>query len=244
VNQDTATILLDLNQRFYQTFAAAFSSTRGRAQPGVRRVAAGLREDESVLDLGCGNGTLAAELALLGKRCAYLGIDSSAPLLEVARRRSPGGLKTGYLEADLAGEWAAAVRAQTQRPFTVITSFAVLHHIPGMELRLRILRQAHALLAPSGRFIHSEWQFTRSRRLRERISAWEEVGLSQAQVDAGDALIDWRAGGRGLRYVHQFTPEELDQLAAQAGFRILETFASDGASRDLSLYQIWEKSAL
>jgi tRNA (uracil-5-)-methyltransferase TRM9 len=36
--------LLSLNQQFYQTFAGAFSATRQRIQPGMRRLLPGLAE--------------------------------------------------------------------------------------------------------------------------------------------------------------------------------------------------------
>ncbi len=59
-------------------------------------------------------------------------------------------------------------------------------------------------------------------------------------MDPGDYLLDWRRGGEGLRYVHHFSPEELAELAAETGFRVLETFWSDGEGGNLGLYQVWE----
>ena len=43
-----------------------------------------------------------------------------------------------------------------------------------------------------------------------------------------------------LRYVHHFSSDELDNLAALAGYKVLDTFFSDGASGRLGLYQTWE----
>src|SRR4030067_675259 len=43
--------------------------------------------------------------------------------------------------------------------------FAVLHHLPGSELRLRVCQEAHRVLVPGGRLALSNWQFTRSERL-------------------------------------------------------------------------------
>ena len=102
------------------------------------------------------------------------------------------------------------------------------------------MNKVHALLPKGGRFIHSEWQFLNSPRLRERVQPWEKIGLLEDQVEAGDYLIDWRSGGHGLRYVHVFEPEELESLAADAGYQIVETFASDGDGGNLGLYQIWK----
>jgi (p)ppGpp synthase/HD superfamily hydrolase len=95
------------------------------------------------------------------------------------------------------------------------------------------------LLKPEGRFIHSNWQFLNSEKLKSRIQPWEAAAISSAKVDAGDYLLDWRSGGTGLRYVHHFTEEELSQLAQTSGFRIVESFYSDGGNHKLGLYQIW-----
>jgi SAM-dependent methyltransferase len=127
--------------------------------------------------------------------------------------------------------------------FNLAFAFAVLHHIPGRERRVQLLCTVRELLAPDGRFIHSNWQFLRSERLRGRIHPWGEVGLSDAEVDPGDYLLDWRRGGFGLRYVHHFSEDELASLAAESGFRVLETFYADGETGDLGLYQIWGRRA-
>ncbi|HBY06444.1 MAG TPA: hypothetical protein DEH22_01125, partial [Chloroflexi bacterium] len=96
------------------------------------------------------------------------------------------------------------------------------------------------LLPPGGQFIHSNWQFLNSARLRQRVHPWPEIGLSEAEVEPGDYLLDWRRGGFGLRYVHHFSENELHTLADETGFRIIESFFSDGESGNLGLYQVWE----
>jgi 2-polyprenyl-3-methyl-5-hydroxy-6-metoxy-1,4-benzoquinol methylase len=123
-----------------------------------------------------------------------------------------------------------------------ITSFAVLHHIPSYEIRLGILRVVHQLLSDNGRFFFSNWQFLNSEKLRARIKPWDVVAISESDVDAGDFLLDWRSGGEGLRYVHQFNETELSVLANAAGFLIKDIFYSDGEGGDLGLYQVWEKN--
>jgi hypothetical protein len=107
-------------------------------------------------------------------------------------------------------------------------------------LRRQLLRQVHARLAAGGSFIHSEWQFLNSERLRARIQPWREVGLNPSDVDPDDYLLDWRQDGYGLRYVHHFSLKELEELAEETGFMIQETFCSDGEGGNLGLYQVWE----
>ncbi len=231
----TAQTLIELNRQFYQTFGKDFSATRRRIQPGVRRIIATLDGTEDILDLGCGNGELARELARAGFHGAYTGLDFSPPLLEDAAQ-APQTFPVHFLQADLASpHWAASLTGH----FACITCFATLHHIPSEPLRLQFLRQVRALLAPGGRFILSNWQFLNSPRLRARIQPWARIGLADADVDHGDHLLDWRAGGEGLRYAHHFSEAELSALSAQSGFDIAETFYSDGENGRLGLYQVW-----
>lgn len=228
--------IIELNRQFYQSFGEEFSATRGRIQPGVRKILERIGRDDSILDLGCGNGEFLRQLAAGGHRAPVLGVDFSLPLLNDAEQ-IPEGFPARFLAMDItANDWSAI-----EDTYSLITSFATLHHIPGEEIRLRILRNIYKRLAPGGQFIHSNWQFLNSERLRARIQHWDQVGLKQAEVDSGDYLLDWRRGGKGYRYVHHFSENELSRLAELSGFRVVESFYSDGSTGDLGLYQIWEK---
>lgn len=239
---DIAQRLIELNRRFYTEFGKPFSATRGRIQSGVRRVVAALEGDETILDLGCGNGELARTLAGSGHRGAYLGLDFSLPLLADAES-TPERFPAEFREVDLTRLSAFSAQLSAPRPWALITAFATLHHIPSRELRLDILGTVRELLAPGGSFIHSNWQFLNSPRLRSRVRAWSEAGLTEADVDEGDYLLDWRSGGTGLRYVHHFSQAELADLAASSGFEVCETFYSDGKEGNLAIYQRWAASA-
>jgi 2-polyprenyl-3-methyl-5-hydroxy-6-metoxy-1,4-benzoquinol methylase len=241
MKSQTVMRLLALNKQFYQTFGHEFSSTRLHLQPGVQRVLDGLAGGEWILDLGCGNGEMARELMRRGHRGCYTGVDFSPPLLEVARHGWEDAPAT-FIRADLAStDWDKKIVVTPLQPFDMVTAFATLHHIPGQEMRVHILSRVNALLSPEGRFIHSEWQFMESEKLKDRIQPWKEAGLSPEDVEAGDYLLDWRSGGRGLRYVHHFYEAELEDLAAASRFRVRQTFRSDGSNGLLGLYQVWEK---
>lgn len=231
--------LIELNRHFYTDFGEPFSATRGRIQPGVRCIIEMLSGDETILDLGCGNGELARTLARGGHRGAYLGLDFSLPLLADAES-VPEGFSAEFREVDLV-QLSATDNSLAGMGWSLITAFAVLHHIPSQNLRLEILKTIHELLAPNGRFIHSNWHFLNSPRLRQRVRKWSEAGLTEADVDEGDYLLDWRSGGTGLRYVHHFSEAELASLAKSSGFQIVETFYSDGKEGNLAIYQTWEK---
>ena len=240
MKSQTCARLIALNKQFYQTFGYEFSSTRLHLQPGVLQILDRLTGDESILDLGCGNGELARELMRRGFSGRYVGLDFSLPLLEVARHGWEDSPAT-FVRADLSAvDWEKRIVASVAQPYDWVTAFAVLHHIPGQEARLDILNKVHDLLRVGGVFIHSEWQFLSSDKLKSRIQPWEEVGISPEAVDPGDYLLDWRSGGRGLRYVHHFDEAELETLASGSRFRVRETFCSDGATKLLGIYQVWE----
>ena len=237
MNEAIARELLELNRKFYADFGAEFSATRQRIQPGVRKIIETLQKTEKILDLGCGNGELARVLAESGFAGTYTGLDFSLPLLQDARQQ-PANFPTRFLTADLGlPDWEKPLDSNR---FSLVTAFAVLHHIPGLELRKRIIDKVHHILEPGGKFIHSNWQFLNSQKLRQRIQPWEKAGLSIEDVDPDDYLLDWRAGGTGLRYAHHFSPLGLSQLAAETGFIIRDSFLSDGEGGRLGLYQVWE----
>jgi tRNA (uracil-5-)-methyltransferase TRM9 len=235
VKESNRARLLALNARFYREFAASFSATRQRLQPGVEHLLPTLQPAGRLLDLGCGNGELARRLVQGGFSGMYMGIDFSLELL--AFTPLPRGGEMSFHLADLSSPtWDTLLPAA---PFDAILAFAVLHHLPGEDTRLRLLQQIRTHLALNGQFIFSVWQFQNSPRLAGHRLPWETVGLSASDVDEGDTLLDWRQGGRGIRYMHQFSEAELARLAQSSGFTLQNSFYSDGRSGDLALYQVW-----
>ena len=233
---ETAQELLQLNAQFYQIFAEDFSATRQRLQPGVMSVVEALPPSANVLDLGCGNGELAAVLESRGHQGSYLGLDISQELLQIAGSRDIPFAE--FKQADITTpDWSKDLPAEG---FEYIFCFAAMHHIPGADLRDVLVSQIRKLAAPQGRFIHSHWQLTNSVKLRSRVQPWDKIGLQESDVDPGDYLMDWRRGGTGYRYVHQFDNPELRTLAANHHFKIIGLFTSDGESGNLGLYHIWE----
>lgn len=233
--------LLQINRQFYDRFAPSFSLTRGQVQPGVLRLSERFVKEASILDVGCGNGTLARTLISQGFSGSYLGVDMSEGLLidaEQLTEESPN-IDIRFRSVDLADPtWTESIPLK-QNDWLV--SFAVLHHIPGKDLRLRTVEHFRKLIAPGAKVAVSVWQWQNSPRMRKRVLPWSAVGIEPEDVDEGDVLLDWRAGDTpGIRYVHTFSEERLMELANSGGFEVEECFYSDGKSGDLALYQIWK----
>ena len=252
MRQEVVQNLLNINKEFYQSFGQAFAQTRRRVQPGVRRALLEWITDGDWLDIGCGSGVLAQAWKNAGLQGSYTGVDFSIPLLEEALGQlthvsGDDKLAVNFKQADLAVEnW---VDGLPERRFDGAVSFAVLHHIPSSAYRQRLLVEIAGLLKPGGVFILSVWQFHHSPKLLARVQPWSLVSLADSDLEEGDTLLDWRyhpggeGGVPGLRYVHQFSRGELQELAREAGFVVINEYESDGSGGRLGLYQVWRRAA-
>ena len=242
--------LLEINDRFYRDFGKSFAETRRRIQPGVEKILNEYIRDGNWLDLGCGSGALGSRWIENGITGLYEGLDFSPVLIGEAQEMVKAltlrsDQKILYTSADLGQQtW---VEKCSRNKYDGILMFAALHHLPGAEQRNALLRQISDLLDAGSFFIHSEWQFQRSKKLKTRIQPWSLVGIDLEDLEPGDTLLDWRhpspgqGDSNGLRYVHLFTHDELSDLAQRNGFKIVSEFDSDGKEGNLSLYQVWKK---
>ncbi len=233
--------LLALNREFYERFAASFSGTRFGSQPGWDRIIPYFPPRCAVLDLGCGNGRLARFLDERLEQARYVGVDASEGLLAIARAQTAGlqRVRAEFFPMDLSQEgWHRRLGR-----FDVVTALAVLHHIPGYHARVQFVREAARCMHPEGALILSTWRFTHNPRMRRKILPWSVMGLSEADVEPGDYLLDWKKDGGGMRYAHELDAGEVAELARDAGLRVVEQFAADGREGDLSLYSVLQQNA-
>lgn len=235
MRDDVADYLVNLNRRFYDSFADEFSDSRGATERGIERVLDQIEPGHHVLDLGCGQARLAL---LVPATCTYVGVDSSRGMLRVAADRiatAPSSPATELIHGDLSlSDWVADVKDR----FDWVFIRAALQHIPSYSRRLEVVRYADRVRTLNGRIVLANWQILKSERLRRRILPWSEVGLSDEDLDRGDYLVGWARGGSGMRYVHLIDEAEVDRMAAELGLEVTETYYADGHSNDLTLYAI------
>jgi len=232
--------LLALNCGFYAAFARPFAASRPVADPALTAILPHIPQRARVLDAGCGNGRLALLLDRERPGATYLGVDVVPELIEAARAQAGQltNVTTKFHVADIARPgWENALPSA---PFDCVVCLAVLHHIPGLDLRTRLLRDLAGLLEPGGRFILSTWQFLENERMRRKIVGWAEADISPESLEKGDYLLDWKREGRGLRYCHLVDRAEIERLAAKSGLRVRETFRAGGREGNLSLFAILE----
>ncbi len=245
MDAQTAEKLLTLNREFYAAFAQQFASSRPFADPAITSILPYIPKRArgiSLLDIGCGNGRLALLLEQERPGATYVGLDSAPELIEIARAQT-APLRTitaRFHVVDVARPgWSQALGSRSFS-FDSIACLAVLHHIPSLARRADILREARDLLMPDGRIILSTWQFLSHARLRRKIVNWDEVNIAPEKLEAGDYLLDWKRGGRGVRYCHLVDEAEIADLAAESGLRVRETFRAGGREGDLSLFAVLE----
>ncbi|GIK55133.1 MAG: hypothetical protein BroJett015_07960 [Chloroflexota bacterium] len=235
MRQDVVTKLLELNRHFYEANAADFSQSRQGINPGFARVRELLPQPcPRLLDVGCGNGRFGQYVQqAVGE---YVGVDFSGGLLDVARAQVAGEFygrdltQPGCLDDGLG-------------QFDAIVCLAVLHHIPGHDNRLQLLKGIRDRLGVDGRLFLSTWQFATNPRQQRKIRPWAEIGLSPVDVEPDDYLLTWQRGDFAYRYACHINAADMTQLAADAGLSVEQQFQSDGREGNLSLYSLLVKAS-
>jgi len=113
----------------------------------LRRLTSG--SPESVLDVGCGTGTLAIDLARAGLRT--IGIDGDPDVL----RRAAEKAREAGVELDLRKGLADAIPLVDVSVDRVVCSL-VLHHLP-LATKTRTLAECRRVLRPGGRLVVADW---------------------------------------------------------------------------------------
>jgi SAM-dependent methyltransferase len=254
MHDDTARALEAINRAFYRERAAEFDARRDAPWNGWRRVLRHVRSLENaspvrVLDVGCGNARLGAflahELGPEGVRLDYVGVDASAPLLAVARRRAPPEPHAwSLLERDFGD---APDEVLPPGPFELVALFGVLHGVPARARRRRLLAAAAARLAPGGILALTCWRFGELERYRCRFVSWAtwndaaSVPIDPDELEPGDHLLPWGEDADSMRYCHAMTPEELAQLVEALPLEPVDAYRADGRDDDQNRYAIFRR---
>jgi SAM-dependent methyltransferase len=120
---------------------------------------AALRGDETVADVGCGNGAYLAELARRRHAGPVLGVDLSAGMLQAARGRAPGA-------SLVAGDAAALPLRDNASGVTL--AMHMLYHVPEPAVAVRELRR---ITHPAGQVLVVLNGEDHLRELRDLITA-------------------------------------------------------------------------
>ena len=162
----------DLMEWYHDTF-----SFRGKLRELRQRTAnlARIQPGEQVLDVGCGTGTLAIEVARrVGGAGRVTGVDPGTEQLacarsKAARRNLPIDFQIGAIEQ----------LAFPDQTFDVVLSTLMMHHLPDSIKRQGLIEIAH-VLKPGGRLVIAD--FKRKKERQSRAARFHAGGSSMQDL--------------------------------------------------------------
>ncbi len=162
----------------------------------VRALVAEVRPSD-VLDAGCGNGALAAELAADGYQ--VVGIDADAHGLDLARHRAPG---VKFVQAVFESD-PASLGVTGDGRVDVVVSTEVIEHLYAPH---ELVRFAFNALRPGGRFIITTPYHGYLKNLAlSLVNGWDR-----------HFSADWHGG-----HIKFWSRRSLSVLLEQQGFRVI-----------------------
>jgi len=158
-----------------------------------------LRGDEHILDVGCGDGKVTAEIARAVPNGSVAGVDASAEMIAFAKKTFPSARI-----ANVAFRVMDARKIKLARRFDLVFSNAALHWVDDHE---EFLRGAAAALKPSGRLVVS---------CGGKGNAQDVFVALRPEM----RLAHWREFFRKIPEPYFFyAPEEYKKWLAKAGFQ-------------------------
>lgn len=151
-------------------------------------------------------------------------------------------------EALFAGEDLAA--RMTAPPCDLAVCFGFMHHLALSEHREQALRALVSSVRPGGVVAVSFWQLSKSDRLLRRAEAMTSQARERLALDdlgPRDYLLGWQGRDDVLRYCHDFSEDEVDELARAVAptareiaptAREIARYSADGATGDLNRYLV------
>ena len=179
--------------------AAEYSRRSGLQEAMAQEVLAllDLKGSERVLDVGCGDGKITAEVATRVPRGEVLGVDASQDMITFASSHFGPAVRP-----NLRFEVADARRLPFKNEFDLVISFNALHWVPEQDAALRSIRSA----------MRSD-----GRALLRLVPAGERKSLE-------NVVEETRLSSRWVAYFREFhdpylhlTPEAIRSLAERNG---------------------------
>jgi len=124
----------------YSPFAKDFSSTRYAKWNSVKTFLSNVKENHTILELGCGNGK-----NLIGYESQSIAIDLCPELCEITKSR---GIETHCMDV---------LDFKSEEKFDFILCIAVIHHLKTQQERQKLIRIILQSLKNDGKALITTW---------------------------------------------------------------------------------------
>lgn len=191
------------SERIWNLFANRYDEGERSIEPvhimTMKHTKKYLGQDDVVLDLGCGTGTKAFEIA--GDLKKVLGVDTSSKMVDVAESKMVGlgPSNVVFLNTDIFDE------RLEKGSFDLVLAFNVIHYL---EDPTEIMRRINELLKPAGLFISS----TECLGEEAKKGASRMISILMLRTMMVAHLV----------FVRFYRSSELDGLISRGNFQIVE----------------------
>ena len=138
-------------------------------------------DNDRILDVGCGTGTLAENIKRRNGKCEMHGIDPDSDVLEIAiRKMAKANLEVFFHQGFLSSE-----RVSELGTFSKIVSSLVFHQTP-LDMKLNILETIKVLLRQDGELHIADYGLQRTKYMRFMFGCTVQLmdGRSDTQPNA------------------------------------------------------------
>ena len=202
MNQKTAKNLLEKIIADYNDISEDFDKTRKNEWKEFEQFLEFIQRNQTIADLGCGNGRFYKFLKKSKLNIDYVGVDNNTSLLEKAQKSFPN---VKFVKGDL-----LTLPIQDNHIDTAI-AIASLHHIPSTKLREKAISEMFRILKKDGILIITVWNLFQSKYKKYIWKSRLRHILSFGKYDWHDTFIPW--GHSGVkRYYYAFKQKELRKL--------------------------------
>ncbi len=199
------------NKTVYDKIASLFSATRQYLWDDFIPFKKYLKDNVSILDIGCGTGRLYHFFKDF-QAIDYVGLDQSQGQIEMAKKDFP---KNNYVVSEM-----------TELPFVnekfdFIFCIATLHHLPDKKTRMKALTEMKRVLKNDSYIFLTNWNL-----YSESIKKIVSKGKFEVK-NAKDFIVPWlspQGEVMGKRYYYAFDLPELKNLAEEAGLEVIENY--------------------
>ena len=183
-----------------------------------------LAGEQSILDLGCGDGKITAEIANIVKRGSIVGVDSSNAMIELAQKRYPNNKYP-----NLSFQVMDAINLLFAEQFDLVFSNAVLHWVKNHK---PIVEGIYRSIKPSGKIL---LQMGGEGNAEGILSVLDQLQTS----------TEWKKYFTDFNFPYGFLGiEEYERLLDESGFMInrVELIPKDMEHDGVSGLQAWIRS--